>query len=259
LLFGCPSVCTLSYLEERLVWDHRDQRLEPRDGYYLALSLQEGGGPLGGSFDYVRVEPEARAYYSLDSAKRYTLAARVRVGTLQPLSGPDLSSPIVARFFSGGDGMRGFNARRLSPMYIEPNPNPADPHTGLAEPIGGNGLFESSVEARWNAVGGLVFALFADGGFVTSEHFDFGYARYLSSHMLYAVGLGTRYQTPVGPLRLDLAYRPNVGPPLEVTSPAALLNYYSPRGCFGIGGKEGTRAGSPEDPCTLQLSIGEAF
>jgi hypothetical protein len=77
--------------------------------------------------------------------------------------------------------------------------------------------------------------------------------------MLYAFGVGARYSTPVGPIRLDFAYRPNIGPPLPVVVQDPTLTYYSPTQCFGLGGKNGTRAGSPEDPCTIQLSVGEAF
>ncbi len=122
LLFGCPAVCVLSYLEQRVEIDRRDDRREPRHGYYGALSLQIGGGPLGGTFRHVRLLPEARGY--LSPVERLTLSARVRVGTLLPASGEAFDGPIVARFHSGGDRMRGFSARRLSPMYVVPFENP---------------------------------------------------------------------------------------------------------------------------------------
>ena len=138
LLFGCPEVCVLSYLEQRIEWDKRNDAQEPKTGYLLALSLQEGGGLLGGSFSYFKVEPEGRFYFSLGQEQRFTVAGRLRLGTLRPASGNDLESPIVSRFFSGGNNMRGFNSRRLSPMYVVPGAH--DNFTGVVVPIGGNGL-----------------------------------------------------------------------------------------------------------------------
>jgi len=46
--FGCNLLCVLSYLEQTVEFDRRDDRNQPHQGYYLALSLQEGGGPLQG-------------------------------------------------------------------------------------------------------------------------------------------------------------------------------------------------------------------
>ena len=43
---GCSTTCILSYLEQRLEYDGRDDPAEPKDGLYAALSLQEGGGPF---------------------------------------------------------------------------------------------------------------------------------------------------------------------------------------------------------------------
>jgi translocation and assembly module TamA len=260
LLFGCPRTCLLSYLEQRVEWDRRDDPQEPRRGYYLALALQEGGGLLGGSFNYLRLMPEARGYVSMLPEDKLTLAARVRLGSLHPLSGNPLDSPIVSRFYGGGaNSMRGFSARRMSPQIIvEKVPTPEEGFTGYALPVGGNGLFEGTLEARYNVWGQLVVATFLDTGFVTSESLD---ARSFSRNLLYAVGAGLRYRTPVGPIRLDFAYRLPIGPPLQLYPPeGAELTYQSEGGCFGIGGRPNLNgAGAPEGPCTLHVSIGEAF
>ncbi len=253
LLFGCPENCVLSYAEELVEWDERDDRQEPHRGYYLALAFQEGGGILGGSFSYFRIIPEARGYLSFLERDKLTFAARLKVGTLIPSSGGDTASPIVSRFFSGGNGMRGFNNRRLSPQFVVPRPG--SPTSGYTVPIGGNGLFESSFEVRYGLTGALVLAAFVDAGFVTREHIR---ARAFRDDMLLAFGGGLRYRTPVGPIRLDLGYRPDIGPPLAVVqSPGTSLSYPRRSSCFGIG--RGPSAGAPEGPCVIHISIGEAF
>lgn len=254
LLFGCPENCLLSYAEELVEWDMRDDRQEPRRGHYLALSLQEGGGILGGSFAYFRLVPEVRGYTSFLEEDRLTFAARLKVGTLIPASGNDVSSPIVSRFYSGGNDMRGFNSRRLSPQFVVPRPGSTT--AGYTVPVGGNGLFESSFEVRYNLTGAVVLAAFVDTGFVTREHLG---VRSFPDSLLVAFGGGVRYRTPVGPIRVDFGYRPDIGPPLQVTqSPGSTLTYPTRSSCFGLG-SGGPSAGAPEGPCVLHISIGEAF
>ena len=282
LFYGCPSVnclVVLSYLEQAIVWDRRDDREDPRRGLYLAIAFQEGGGPLAGSFTYLRITPEARFYKSFPRDQRFTLAFKARLGTLRPL-GSSVSSPIVARFFAGGDSMRGFNYRRLSPLAVVPlNPSQSLQDgvptpvglQGVTVPIGGNGLFESSVELRYNFPGtNFVLASFVDTGFVTSN--DVGRSvrqqgfSYFTRNMEYAVGAGFRYRTAVGPLRFDLARRLNIGPPLPVNQPAQPLNPPTPEdGFFGLtcgvvcGRNRPGDAGYPEGIWSFHLSIGEPF
>ncbi|MBX5481896.1 MAG: BamA/TamA family outer membrane protein [Myxococcaceae bacterium] len=261
LLFGCERACVLSYLEQRAAIDRRDDPQEPHRGYYLALSVQEGGGPLGGSFDYVRISPEVRGYVPLTREQRVVLAGRLKLGTLIPVGAEDTASPIVARYFSGGDEMRGFSTQRLSPMQLERKSNPKEGETFNAEPvpIGGNGLFEASVEARYAISPTLVIAAFVDTGFVTAEQLQWSDPSYFTRNLLWAVGGGIRYRTPVGPIRLDLAYRLPFGPPLQVSSADPALTYDPSSGCFGIGRSSPNRGGAPEGVCAIHLSVGEAF
>jgi translocation and assembly module TamA len=262
LLFGCPGLCALSYLEERVEVDRRDNKQDPRSGYLLGLSLQQGGGALGGSFQYLRVLPEARGYVSFLEKQRLTFSLKIRLGTLIPLDRDPLSSPIVARFFSGGDFMRGFSSRRLAPMALvqKTNLTTATRYSAEAYPIGGNGMMENQLEARYSLTDNLRVATFFDTGFVTSERLNLKDASYFTRNLLAAVGGGLRYLTPVGPIRLDFAYRLNLGPTLPVYPvPGKSLTYDPNPGCFGIGAGSPTHGGAPEGPCALHLSIGEAF
>jgi translocation and assembly module TamA len=259
LLLGCPGTCVLSYLEQRLTYDRRDDPQEPRKGIYASVALQEGGGPLGGSFDYLRIVPEMRGYISMLPGRRLTFAGRVRAGTLIPLSGGDLETPIVARFFSGGDDMRGFSTQRLSPMRLVEKTDPQGDYDAEPVPVGGNGLFEMTFETRYEIRRGIILAGFVDSGFVTSEDVSLN-PSYFARNLFWSVGTGVRYMTPVGPVRLDLAYRLPVGPGLRVyEEDPGSLTYLPSEGCFGLGGGRPNRAGAPEGLCAIHLSIGEAF
>jgi len=265
----------LSFLEVAFAWDRRDDPVEPRDGYYLSLSVQKGGGLLRGDFDYVRLLPDLRFYRSFGQDRQVVLAAKLRLGTLNPAN--DSQSSIVTRFFSGGaTSMRGFNGQRLSPMVALPRTKDLDgdgvPETTQTSewdtvPVGGNSLFETSVELRYQLSSSIMVAAFWDSGLVGVEGFEHGGApRLFGPDHYHAVGLGLRYLTVVGPVRLDLARRLNIGRGLPVDTPGYI--YPTTGGCFGIGSKwrqdgptsrSDTFAGAPDGQCALHLSIGEAF
>lgn len=269
LAYGCnltptDPVCYvfLSYLEISIEWDNRDDKLEPRNGWFAALGIQQGGGWLGGDYTYVRIFPDLRAYKSWGP---FTLAGKLRIGTLLSKN----VSPITARFFSGGGTFhRGFGSQRLSPMLAVPNTNPLQTNplvgrVGTAQvqgtyvPVGGDGLWDSSIELRWNVWGNLTIAIFLDAGFVSVGSFDFGD---VGPMMQYAVGIGLRYKTFIGPIRVDFAYRLNHGGPLPIIpDPANPIAAPGNTSCFGLGNGSPTYAGYPEGRCALTISIGEAY
>ncbi len=271
LTLGCTTtgqscIVWLSYLEEIVTWDRRDNPLEPRHGYYASLSLQQGGGPLGGDFTYTRVLPELRGYLTFDRdgapGRGLTLASRVRFGELLPSSGNPDDSAVVTRFYSGGAfSMRGFNEMRLSPLLLtsqpatSANPKPAP----FTLPIGGDGLFEGSIEARYMLTEHLELAVFMDVGQVTRGTFDAG----TFGHLLFAVGAGLRYRTAIGPIRVDLARRLPFGTPpqllaVELDGRIVDVPYAVDDSCFGLGGSHVATV-VPDNMCVLHISIGEAF
>jgi translocation and assembly module TamA len=269
LTLGCQTTsgsCTvfLSYLEEVVTWDHRDRSLEPRNGFYTSLSLQEGGGPLQGDFGYFRVLPEVRAYVSFLDDDALTFAARLQLGELWSITG---ESAVVIRFYGGGaNSMRGFSERRLSPLLQAPVPGvkPAPDGTVPTEtvPIGGNGTFMGSFEARYSVLDNVRVAGFVDVGQVTTGLFG------LSDlpGVLWAVGVGLRYLTPIGPIRLDVARRLPFGtlPALYTTDPNTgtinqpINSYPVDESCFGLFGSHPSTPVN-DGACVLQISIGEAF
>jgi translocation and assembly module TamA len=280
-----PQLCLVGFLDLNMEFDRRDNRLEPKVGFYFALDTAGGLASTTHLSPFLKVTPEARGYVSFGKTKQFTLAGRARFGMLLA---PNNDTPIVVRYFSGGAGMRGFQQRRLSPQIAVTTrdqvpgctvPVPLSPHAcddATTLPIGGAGLLEAALELRWAFSENWVLALFNDWGMVTekpigSTRQDFGQALYT------AVGFGVRYRTPLGPIRVDLAFRLPLGGPQQVTNSAVSVDgspkaFRSAPGCFfGVGsgnplsdpysrGPEAAPyAGSPDSLCSAHLSIGEAF
>jgi hypothetical protein len=115
----------------------------------------------------------------------------------------------------------------------------------------------------------VLMATFVDFGSVTRDRFPLNEI----GRMSWAVGLGFRFLTPVGPLRVDLAFRLPVGrpPPLfnekgvEITynnvggiaTPGTETGANVDRNCFGFGGSQSSWV--RDGLCAFHLSIGEAF
>jgi translocation and assembly module TamA len=240
LLFQCPGGCVLSYLEQRITLDLRDDPIETHSGIYASLAIQEGFQFLGKGFQYLRLLPEVRGYLPL--GPRVVAAGRVRVGVLRGTSKNE-NPPIVARFTSGGPlFMRGYYTRRLSPVAVRG----AD-----VAPVGGDRLIDGSFELRAPLAGNFGGALFLDFGNVSFASLDpLGLER-----LQYAAGAGIRYMTLFGPIRLDVATR----------LPTSLRKWDQP----GVPVVEADAAGNvvpaPGAPrhhepfVSIHLSLGEAF
>ena len=84
------------------------------------------------------------------------------------------------------------------------------------------------------------------------------------AHMMFAVGVGLRYRTPIGPIRVDFARRLPFGTPpqlfaVEPTTGRILqLPYAVDDSCFGLGGSN-VNTVVADNLCVLHISIGEAF
>jgi translocation and assembly module TamA len=273
------DLCVLGFLESTVEFDRRDDKLAPKSGFYLGLQGQAGVSRSTQLTPFVKAVPEARGYWSFGPERRFTLAGKLRAGTLVGFNGGE--TPIVTRFFSGGSAMRGFGQRRLSPQLVvqtgqgvlptnelvkgafacerDANGECVTGALGATVPVGGDGLFEASLELRFELSETWVLSLFVDNAMVSAE--PLGFAENFFDHFYTAVGLGVRYRTPVGPLRFDAAYRlPFWGGPLIAFDPTK-PRYVSQSGCVFTLGHTGstTYSGAPDPTCTFHLSIGEAF
>jgi translocation and assembly module TamA len=243
-----PSLCLLSFFEQRVTLDFRDDPILTTKGAYFSIALQEGFSAFGLGSSYLRILPEVRVFASLPY--KLVLAGRARIGIANPLAGGDV--PIVAKFTSGGPSlMRGYYTRALSPVILYDActaTNPSAKPCPRYLPVGGNGLFDGSAEVRFPIAGSLGGAVFLDFGNVTNRVAEALDLRNLQ----YAVGAGLRYMTIFGPLRLDIAGRlPRPGgdqPGVQVQRLDQPLN--QPTNVVGV---------HHEPIVSVHVSIGEAF
>ena len=162
-----------------------DSLLNPTHGTVLRGRIDNSTTALISDVSFVKLVLEARHYLPL--SQRLLLATRLKLGGIEPY-GASTEVPFNVRFFAGGPGsVRGFELNRLGPVNSE------------GDPIGGMSLIEGSVELRFPLFGDFGAVLFVDFGNVFASSFT-----YRLGDLRYAVGPGLRYNTPVGPLRLDV-------------------------------------------------------
>ena len=137
----------------------------------------------GQAFGYARVQFDASAYQSVN--KSVVLAGRIRLGTI--VGAPrDAIAPSRRFYAGGGASVRGYGYQDIGPR---------DPNN---EPIGGRSLTEFSVEARVRTFGNFGVVPFLDGGNIyTSPLPKF-------SEFRFGTGLGVRYYSSFGPIRIDV-------------------------------------------------------
>lgn len=183
--FGSRSYLTASVPLD-YVRDTRDDKLNATSGYRAALNVRpsfeiEEGTP------FASIEGSASGYYGLGAENRFVLAGRVGAGVL--LGGDSLADiPAYRRFFLGGGGtVRGYSFQEISPR------------DGANALTGGRSYVSGTVEARIGVTDTIGVVPFIDVGTVGAGSTpDFGDFRA-------GAGVGLRYATPFGPIRLDVA------------------------------------------------------
>jgi translocation and assembly module TamA len=136
---------------------------------------------------YVKSEARAAAYYAVDDNRRAILAARMRVGMIAGEANLDL--PASERFYSGGGGsVRGIGYQLAGPVDAN------------RDPVGGRSVVEVGAEARLRVTDRIGIVPFVEGGTVfTSDVPNF------AEDIHWGAGIGLRYYTAFGPIRLDVA------------------------------------------------------
>lgn len=186
---------TLSGPSFSFVADRRDDALEPRRGLFLGADVQSSFQFLGGA-RFVKGFMQAATYRQVKA--RLTVAISSRLGLARTFGvGEPLLLPLPERFFAGGDyGPRGFKTDFAGPLELASGGEPV--------PTGGNALVFGGVELRYDLRPTLALAAFTDAGSVYPRVSDLDL-----SQVFYTAGLGVRYRTPVGPVRVDWGYKLN--------------------------------------------------
>lgn len=170
-----------------LRWSNTDSLLEPTKGATLQLKVIPSLQLFNPRFAYCINTFTGTIYQALTQDKRHIFAAKLMLGTIFGASKHEIPPP--ERFYAGSEStLRGYRYLTVSPIGRHD------------KPLGGRSLFIYSMELR-NRIGkdfGLVF--FYDVGNVYSN-----YLPNFKDEIRQSAGLGIRYYTPIGPIRLDIA------------------------------------------------------
>lgn len=209
----------LSTLAGNFTRDSRDNALDEHRGMLDTLELDFNSTKLGSSVDFAKLTGQA-AYYK-QKFHGTVWANSVRIGLAQPFANSRV--PLSEEFFTGGgNSLRGFPLDSAGPQrQVEVcSAGQNSPCPQIQVPSGGHELLIINSEARipLPIKKGLTLVPFYDGGNVFSS---VGFRDFTSQYG-YAnnVGLGLRYATPVGPIRVD------VGQNLNPVTGVKATNYF---------------------------------
>lgn len=170
-----------------LDYDTTDNVLDPTEGLRASISFAPTVGTSETDLLYAKTEAHAAAYHAIGDNDRIILAVRARLGMVAGEANLDL--PASERFYSGGGGsVRGIGYQLAGPIDAD------------GDPIGGRSVVEIGAEARLRVTDRIGIVPFIEGGSVfTSDVPDF------SEDLRWGAGIGLRYYTAFGPVRLDVA------------------------------------------------------
>jgi outer membrane protein insertion porin family len=198
-----------------LINDRRDDPTDAHRGMYNSIDLGLASHYLGGRDNFTRILGRNATFTRL--TPKLLLARQTSFGIMPtygkaPVVSPDDEDPIplAERFFGGGpDTLRSFPQNQAGPRDLE---------TGF--PLGGSALLYNNTELRFPLIGDNIGGvLFEDFGNVFDKPGDINFS-FTQPHpsnptdfnyMVHDAGFGIRYKTPIGPIRLDLAY--GINPP----------------------------------------------
>lgn len=185
---GTPPLyryATFTYPSLRATWVDLDDTLFPRSGLNGSLMLRGGLEGAGSEASFAQLHARAHWYLGFGESDRLVLRGEFgRTGTNAPVD-----MPPSLRFYAGGDGsIRGYQWREVGPRVVD------DQDKGFA--LGARNVVTASAEYEH---------YFGGGPWGMAAFVDTGSAYDGSPELRTGVGIGLRWQTPVGPLRLDVA------------------------------------------------------
>lgn len=166
----------------QLMFDYRTEFFNPHDGYYVLPFIEYAGGLFGGANHFVRLETECRLFTPIF---QHTIAQRLRIGAIIPTDG----CALYEKYYLGGQySVRGYPDKSIGPDSI------ADEKYG--EIMGNYNLeLRISLPLEFGLVG------FFDVGYVDNE---INLMR--SDYFKASTGVGLRYYSPIGPVRMDIGF-----------------------------------------------------
>lgn len=180
----------LTSLSSTMVIDYRNDPFNPRDGFFISTNLKWANGLLGSNENFLKGYFQGSFYFPLVGDTVFALGFRLGVSQV---FGENEFLPPSERFFAGGSNtLRAYSLDSVGPI---------DEESGY--PVGGNAMLISNAELRIPVFGSLGIVFFYDAGsvFLHSNEINI-------DSLSEAVGIGLRFNTPIGPLRMDWGINP---------------------------------------------------
>jgi translocation and assembly module TamA len=165
--------------------DTRNDLLDPVRGHRLSLELTPSYEPTGSRITFGKVLASYKRYNAISQKPFIIIAMDIKAGFIKGAGRDEI--PADERLYAGGGGsIRGYSYQSVGPLL-----------DGI--PVGGKSLIETSIELRLKVTERFGLAAFLDGGSAFTD-------KLFSSEdpLRWGTGIGIRYYTPVGPLRLDV-------------------------------------------------------
>ena len=176
---------TVSRLGFQLLRDTRDKIINTTSGNRVEVNTEVAGGPLGGDYDYYKLEFRGSQFYPLFDLQAQVLSVIARGGVIESY-GDSRDVPYYYKYYLGGPyNLRGYEYNSISPRdgdFL----------------LGGKTYAMLSLEYSADIVSPIRFAVFYDAGFVNSDAYDFNPADYHDNF-----GIGIRLFVAGAPLSLD--------------------------------------------------------
>ncbi len=170
-----------------LRWDRSNDELDPTRGFRLTGRVEPFLDFFGEPSRFTKAQVTGSYYLPLESEAKWVVASRVTLGSILGESKGDV--PADERFYAGGGGsIRGYPFQSVGPLEN-------------GEPTGGLSVFEASLELRARLTESFGLVAFVDGG----SAFDANVPDF-EEDILFGVGAGFRYFSPIGPFRFDIGF-----------------------------------------------------